>query len=141
MDPLMDRALVDRRTTMLLALGFATVALLLSGIGIYGVLAYDVRQRTREIAIRIALGADRPTIVGMVVGQAATVIASGVMLGLAGTFLLRRTVESQLYEVGVMDPVVVSCVGGVLLVVVILACTLPARRAASTNPTNALADQ
>jgi predicted permease len=141
MDALVDRALVDRRTTMALALGFAAVALLLSGIGIYGVLAYDVRQRTREIAIRMALGADRAAIVGMVIRQAAVVVAAGVILGLGGTFLIRRTVESQLYEVGVMDPAVVTCVAGVLLVVVILACTLPARRAASTHPTAALADQ
>ena len=141
MDALVDRSLLDRRTTMWLALGFAAVALLLCGIGMYGVLAYDVRQRTREIAIRMALGADRAAIIGMVIRQAVTVITTGVLLGLGGTLLIRRTVESQLYEVGVMDPVVVSCVAGVLFVVVVLACTLPARRAASTHPAIALADQ
>jgi putative ABC transport system permease protein len=141
MDTLMDRALVDRRTTTLLAIAFAAVALLLCGIGVYGVLAYDVRQRSREIAIRMALGADRTTIVGMVLRQGTFVATVGVLLGLGGAWLLRRTVESQLYQVGPTDPFVASVVTAVVLIVAVLACALPARRAASTQPTAALADQ
>jgi putative ABC transport system permease protein len=141
MEALVDRTLVDRRTPMLLAVGFAAVALVLSALGIYGVLAYEVRQRTREIAIRMALGADRPAILGMVLREGGVVVAAGVLLGLGGAFVLQRSFESQLYEVGAMDPVVVSSVAMVLLVVAIVACALPALRAASTNPTMALADQ
>jgi ABC-type antimicrobial peptide transport system permease subunit len=104
-------------------------------------MAYEVRQRTREIAIRMALGARRAAILRMVLREGALVTASGVLLGLGGTFLLRRSVESQLYEVGAMDPLVMSVVGLVLIVVAILACALPAGRAASTHPAMALADQ
>jgi len=141
MEALVDRTLVDRRTPMLLAVGFAAVALLLSALGIYGVLAYEVRQRTREIAIRMALGADRAAILGMVLREGTVVVSAGVLLGLGGAFVLRRSFESQLYEVRAMDPVVVSSVAMVLLIVAIVACALPARRAVSTNPTMALADQ
>jgi putative ABC transport system permease protein len=141
MEALVDRALVDRRTPMLLAVGFAVVSLVLCAIGLYGVLAYDVRQRTREMAIRMALGANPAAILAMVVREGAAVVAAGVLLGLGGAFLLRRSVESQLYEVGAMDPVVMSAVGLVLIVVAMLACALPARRAASTHPATALAAQ
>jgi putative ABC transport system permease protein len=141
MEVLVDRARVDRRTTMLLAIAFAVVALLLCGIGVSGVLAYDVRQRTREIAIRMAVGADGPAIVGMVVRQGATVVAAGSVIGFTAAFLLRRTVQSQLYDVGAMDPKVMTAVAAVMFMVAMVACILPARRAASTNPTNALADQ
>jgi putative ABC transport system permease protein len=141
MEALVDRAVVDRRTTMLLAVGFAAVALLLCGIGVGGVLAYDVRQRTREIAIRMAVGADGAAIVGMVVRQGATVVAMGTVIGFATAFLLRRTVQSQLYDVGVMDPTVMSAVALVMFMVAMVACVLPARRAASTHLTTALADQ
>jgi putative ABC transport system permease protein len=141
MEALVNRALVDRRTTMLLAIAFAAVALLLCGIGVYGVLAYDVRQRTREIAIRMAVGADGAAIVGMVVRQGATVVAAGTVIGFTAAFLLRRTVQSQLYGVGAMDPTVMTAVAIVMFMVATAACIFPARRAASTNPTNALADQ
>jgi predicted permease len=141
MDALVDRALVDRRTPMLLAVGFAAVALVLCAIGIYGVLAYDVRQRTREIAIRMALGADRKAILSLVVREGAVVVAAGALLGVVGMFLLRRSFESQLYEVSPLDPVVASAVAIVLAVVAVCASALPARRAASTPPNMALADQ
>jgi len=141
MEALVERALLDRRTTMLLAIAFAAVALLLCGIGVCGVLAYDVRQRTREIAIRMAVGADGPAIVAMVLRQGATVVAAGTVIGFAAAFLLRRTVQSQLYDVGAMDPMVMTGVATVMFMVAMGACVLPARRAVLTNPTNALADQ
>jgi predicted permease len=133
-----DSALVDRRTPALLALGFSVVALLLAGIGIYGVLAYQVAQRRREIGIRLALGAGAPTIFGLVIGEGAVIVGVGVLLGLAGAAALRRAIETQLYQVAAMDPRVLSLVGAVLLAVAVLACVLPARRASRTDPLIAL---
>jgi putative ABC transport system permease protein len=141
MDALVERALVDRRTPMLLAIGFAVVALVLCAIGIYGVLAFEVRLRTREIAIRMAVGAEPSSILRMVLGEGAVLVAAGALAGLGGSFLLRRSIESQLYQVRATDPVVLSAVAGLLLLVATLACALPARRAMSTNPSVALADQ
>jgi predicted permease len=138
MDDLVDRALVDRRTPMLLVTGFAAVALFLSALGIYGVLAYQVRQRSREIGIRMALGAGRSSIFRMVAGEGGVIVGIGLAVGLGVTLLLRAAIESQLFEVGVFDPVVMASVAGVLAVVAVVACLLPARRAAGTDPVEAL---
>ena len=131
-------SLVDRRTPMILASSFAVVALFLAAIGIYGVLAYQVSQRTREIGIRMALGAATTSIFGMVLREGAAIVVIGVALGLSGAFLLRQTLQSQLYEVGAMDPLVIASVGSILLLVAITACLLPARKAARTDPVVAL---
>jgi len=141
MEERVDLSLIDRRTPMILAVGFAAVALFLAAIGIYGVLAYQVGQRTREIGIRMALGAASSSIFGMVVREGAAIVTVGAALGLAGAFLLRRTLQAQLYEVGAMDPVVLSSVGAVLLLVALAACLLPARRAARTDPAITLTGQ
>ena len=133
-------ALVDRRTPTLLAGGFAVTALLLAGIGIYGVLAYQVSQRRREIGIRMALGAGAPRIFGLVLGEGAVIVGLGTVLGLVGAFLLRRALEAQLYGVSAMDATVVALVAGVLLLVAFLACLIPARRASKTNPVVALSE-
>jgi predicted permease len=136
-----DRSLVDRRTPMVLALTFAAVALFLAAIGIYGVLAYQVSQRSREIGIRMALGAATTSIFGMVLREGAAVVLLGVGLGLIGAFMLRQTLQSQLYEIGAMDPTVIAIVGGILLAVALAATLLPARRAARTDPVHALMGQ
>ena len=136
-----DLSLVDRRTPMLLALTFAAVALFLAAIGIYGVLAYQVSQRSREIGIRIALGAATSSIFSMVLREGAVIVAAGTLVGLVGAFLLRQTLQSQLYEIGAMDPLVISAVGGLLLLVALLAILLPARRAARVDPVHALMGQ
>jgi predicted permease len=141
MDERVSLSLVDRRTPMMLALGFAGVALFLAAIGIYGVLAYQVSQRTREIGIRMALGAATSSIFSMVLREGAAIVAAGVALGLGGAFLLRQMMQSQLYEVGAMDPVVIGSVAAVLAVVALLAILLPARRAARTDPVHALMGQ
>jgi predicted permease len=141
MNERVDLSLADRRTPMLLALGFATVALLLAAIGIYGVLAYQVNQRSREIGIRMALGAATSTIFGMVLREGAFIVSAGTIAGLAGAFLLRRTLQSQLHEVGAMDPVVIVTVGAVLFLVALAAILLPARRAARVDPVHALMGQ
>lgn len=130
--------LVDRRTPMVLAIGFAAVALFLAAIGIYGVLAYQVSQRTREIGIRMALGAATSSIFSMVLREGATIVILGAALGLTGAFLLRQTLQSQLYEIGAMDPLVILIVSVVLLTVALTACLLPARKAARTDPVTAL---
>jgi len=135
-----EEALVDRRTPTLLAAGFAIVALFLSAIGIYGVLAYQVSQRRREIGIRMALGAGAPRIFGLVMGEGALIVGIGAAVGLAGAFLVRRALESQLYGVGAMEPAVVALVAGLLVAVALTACLVPARRAAKTDPVIALSD-
>ena len=138
MDERVSVSLVDRRTPMVLAMGFAMTALFLAAIGIYGVLAYQVSQRTREIGIRMALGAATTSIFAMVVREGAAIVVIGVALGLTGAFMLRQTLQSQLYEVGAMDPLVIISVGGILLAVALTACLLPARNAARTDPVAAL---
>jgi putative ABC transport system permease protein len=136
-----SRSLMDRRTPMVLALTFAGVALFLAAIGIYGVLAYQVSQRSREIGIRIALGAHTSSIFKMVLREGAMIVVIGSALGLAGAFLLRQTLQSQLYEVAAMEPAVIAAVAGLLLIVALLATLLPARRAARTDPVHALMGQ
>ena len=106
----LDGALTNRRTPMLLAVSFAAVALLLAAIGLYGVLAYQVAQRSREIGIRMALGASAPGIFQMVLREGAWVVGSGAAVGLAGAWLLRRVLQAQLYETDAMDPRVILLV-------------------------------
>jgi putative ABC transport system permease protein len=133
-----EQSLIDRRTPMLLAVSFASVALFLAAIGIYGVLAYQVSQRRREIGIRMALGAETRSIFSMILREGALIVLAGALVGLAGAFGLRQTLQSQLYEIGAMDPRVVLTVAAVLIVVALLACVVPARRAAKTDPVIAL---
>ena len=137
----LDGALTNRRTPMLLAVSFAAVALLLAAIGLYGVLAYQVAQRSREIGIRMALGASAPGIFQMVLREGAWVVGSGAAVGLAGAWLLRRVLQAQLYETDAMDPRVILLVTTLLAAVALVACVLPARRAASTDPAIALTDR
>ena len=132
--------LVDRKTPTLLAGGFAIVALFLAAIGIYGVLAYQVSQRRREIGIRMALGAGASSIFGLVLGEGAAIVGAGAALGLAGAFLLRQALQSLLYGVSAMDGIVVATVAAVLALVACVACVIPARRAARTDPSIALTE-
>jgi ABC-type antimicrobial peptide transport system permease subunit len=125
---------------MVLALVFAGVALFLAGIGLYGVLAYQVAQRRREIGIRMALGSTAQRIFAMVVREGLVLLAAGFAAGLGGAFAIRRTLESQLYGIGPMDPTVVSAVAALLGLVALAACMVPARRAARIDPTVALND-
>ncbi len=140
MEERLSASVLDRRTPTVLATGFAVVALFLAGIGIYGVLAYQVSQRRREIGIRMALGAANSSIFTLVLREGGMIVALGTALGLAGAFLLRQTIQAQLYEVGAMDARVVAAVAAVLIVVALFACLLPARRAAKTDPMIALSD-
>jgi putative ABC transport system permease protein len=115
---------------MQLSLAFSVVALLLASIGIYGVLAYQVSQRTREIGIRMALGSDQGRVIGLVLREGLVLVAAGLVAGLAGAVALRQAIASQLYNVGALDPVVILAVTGVLAVTSLVACFGPARRAA-----------
>ena len=137
----LEASLIDRRTPTLLAAGFAGVALFLAAIGIYGVLAYQVTQRRREIGIRMALGAASSSIFGLVLREGGLIVTVGAGVGLLGAYLLRQAIESQLYETGAMDPLVIGLVAMVLTIVALVACVLPARRAAKTDPAIALIDQ
>jgi predicted permease len=136
----MDESLVDRRTPMLLGIVFAGVALFLAGVGIYGVLAYQVTQRRREIGIRLALGSNPRGIFALVVREGLVLLAAGLTTGLAGAFAVGRAMQSQLYGVSPMDPLVVGSVAAVIGLVALAACTIPAGRAARTDPLVALAD-
>ncbi len=131
----------NRRFVMLLLAAFAGLALFLSSLGIYGVLAYDVSQRTREIGIRGAIGASRGQIVGMVIKQGLWKSGIGIGLGLIGAFGLSRYMTSLLFGVQPTDPLVYVAVSLVLLAVAMLASYLPARRAAKIDPLVALRDE
>ena len=133
-----DGTLTDRRTPMLLALMFAGVALFLAAMGLYGVLAYQVAQRRKEIGIRLALGSEPGGIFTLVLREGVGLLVAGLMAGLAGAFAIRRAMESQLYGIGAMDPLVLASVAGVLFVVAVAACAVPARRAARIDPVVAL---
>ncbi|HET7041145.1 MAG TPA: FtsX-like permease family protein, partial [Gemmatimonadales bacterium] len=126
------------RFYMLLLGGFAAIALLLAAVGIYGVIAYAVRQRTQEIGIRMALGASRDRVLGMVVGQGMVLALVGAAAGLIGAFLATRGMRSLLFEVSASDPATYAGVALVLVAVAAVASYLPARRAARTEPNLAL---
>jgi ABC-type antimicrobial peptide transport system permease subunit len=123
-----------------LSLSFGVVALLLSALGIYGVLAYLVTQRTKEIGIRIALGSSAAAIYELVLREGLVLIAAGFALGAAGALALRRSLESQLFGVSASDPAVLGGVTLVLALVAALACALPARRATRIDPIVALVE-
>jgi predicted permease len=134
----MDDGFVGRRVPMLIGLGFGVVALMLAAIGIYGVLAYGVTQRRREIGIRMALGSTAREAFGLVLADGIRIVVVGLALGLAGAYFVGRAMRSQLYGVQPMDPRVVATVIGVLAIVALVAMILPARRAARVNPVVAL---
>ena len=136
-----DQSLVSRRTPMLLATLFGGIALFLAAVGIYGVLAYQVAQRRKEIGIRLALGSDGRRIFGLIVSEGLWLLALGVGVGLAGAFAIRGAMATQLYDVQPLDPMVLALVAAVLGVVAFCACAVPARRAARIDPLVALTDQ
>jgi predicted permease len=117
---------------------FATTALVLTAIGLYGVVAYATAQRTREIGIRIALGAGTRNVLALVIRQGMAPALLGLAIGVAGALALTRLLANQLYEVGATDPLTFICVGALLLLVALAACCLPARRAARIDPMTAL---
>jgi len=139
MDDVVANSLGTRRVSMQLFTIFACAALLLAALGIYGVMAYSVVQRTQEIGIRMALGAQRSDVLRLVVRQGMTLAIIGVAAGLLGAFALTRVIANLLFDVGATDPLTFVSISLLLVVVALLACYLPARRAAKLNPVKALA--
>ena len=133
-----DGMLANRRGVMLLLGAFALIALVLSAVGIYGMLAYDVSQRTREIGIRGAIGASRGQIVALILRQGMGKTGVGLVLGLGGAFYLTRFLRSMLFDVEAADPLSYIVVSLLLLSVALVASWLPARRAAKIDPIVAL---
>jgi predicted permease len=133
-----DGALSLQRMAALLLSGFGALALLLAALGIYGVLAYWVSRRTREIGVRMALGAKIANVLTLVMRQGLALVATGMALGLCGALALTRLLRGFLYETATFDPLTFASVLVVLGVVSVLACWLPARRAARVDPMVAL---
>jgi putative ABC transport system permease protein len=117
---------------------FAAIALLMAALGLYGVIAYTVTQRTQEIGVRMALGAQRQQVMGLVIGQALRLSAAGVLAGLVVASVLARLVASQLFEVSAFDPVTFAIMALGLMVAALLASYGPARRATRVDPMVAL---
>ena len=139
-----DRAelsLSSRRTAMFLAIGFGALAMFLSAIGIYGLLAYYVSQRRREIGIRVALGSTAASIIQLVVREGLALAGAGLVLGIAGALALRNVIANEIYGVGALDPVVIGGVAAALAAVVGIASIIPARRASRIDPVRALNQQ
>jgi len=133
-----DQSLGSERLISLLSSAFAGVALLLSGIGIFGLLALRVQQRRQEIGVRMAIGADRSDVLRMILGEAVGIIGAGTLVGVAMAAACGALVRRFLYGVTASDPWVAAGSVGVLLMVGLVAAALPARRAASVNPVEAL---
>ena len=151
----MNESLTNRRTPMMLAVAFGVVALFLAAIGIYGVLAYQVTQRTREMGIRMALGSDAGGIFRLVIREGAFLVAAGFAVGLVGAFALRTRSQRSSTTCGRwirwssgssrafserLGSIVLSIVAALLALVALAACTVPARRAARIDPVVALGE-
>ena len=138
MDQIHDEVMSGDRFVVILFVTFAAVALLLAALGIYGVMAFSVVQRSHEIALRMALGASRNRVVGMVVREGLLLAGIGSVLGLIGAYFVGRAMRSILFGVGAMDFSAFATVALILLAAALLACYLPARRAASVHPMRVL---
>jgi ABC-type antimicrobial peptide transport system permease subunit len=117
---------------------FGVIALLLTSIGVYGVLSYSVSQRTQEIGVRMALGASRQNVFGLIVGHGARLAGLGILCGVVGAAAVTRVVTSLLYNVSATDPLSFIGTAGFLALVAIAASYIPARRATSVDPIEAL---
>jgi putative ABC transport system permease protein len=138
MEEVLDASVAQRRLTMLLLATFAGLALVLAAVGIYGVIAYSVTQRTQEIGIRMALGAQRAAVLRMVVGQAMTLAAIGLAAGGIGAWLLTRLMQKLLYGVTPSDPLTFAIVSAMLALVAAIAASVPGLRAIRVDPVVAL---
>jgi ABC-type antimicrobial peptide transport system permease subunit len=138
MDAIVAQAVGQTRLMMWLLGIFAGVALLLASIGIYGAVAYSVAQRTTEIGVRMALGAQTRDVLQLIVKQGMAPVVGGLAIGIAATFALSRLIAAQLYQVSAHNPLLLMTAAILLTIAALLACLLPARRATHVNPVQAL---
>jgi putative ABC transport system permease protein len=138
MDQLLAGSLSRSRFTMLVLGVFAALALVLASVGIYGVIAYSVTQRTQEFGIRLALGASRRDVLRLVLGQGARLALLGISLGVIAALIITRLMATLLYGISASDPVTFTAVALLLAVVALAACYIPARRATRVDPIVAL---
>ncbi|HEY7697902.1 MAG TPA: FtsX-like permease family protein, partial [Vicinamibacteria bacterium] len=138
MEERVNQSLMTRKTSILLSASFGIVALSLAALGVYGVLAYLVSQRTREIGIRMALGGTTRSAARLVLREGALLVGLGLALGFAGAFVLGGVLKQQLYGIEATDPSVLAAVSGLLGAVALAASLVPALRAASIHPVQAI---
>lgn len=138
MEQLVSASIASRRFNSTLLTIFALAALLLASAGVYGVISFFVTQRTREIGLRVALGARSTDVIRLIVGQGMRITALGIAAGLLGAFALTRLMSNLLYGVSPSDPITFAAVAGLMIVVALLACYIPARRATKVDPLVAL---
>jgi len=141
LDAVVDRAVAPRRLITSLLGAFSGLALVLAAVGLYGVIAYSVGQRTREIGIRMAVGAQRADVLRLIVGEGVRMAVAGIVVGLAAAFLVTRVLDSLLFGVTARDPFIFAANAAVLVVVALLASAIPARRAARVDPMEALRNE
>jgi ABC-type antimicrobial peptide transport system permease subunit len=134
LEQLVGTSVTDRRFALFLIGGFACLALCLAAIGVYGVTSYGVAQRTREIGIRMALGATPAAVRRLVLGRSLSMAAIGAAFGLAASFLVTRAIGSMLFGVKATDPITLLAVTALLFVVAVAAAAIPARRATRVDP-------
>jgi len=141
MTAVIDHSLSATRFTMLLVGAFASLALLLGAVGIYGVMSYLVGQRTREMGVRVALGATRRQVMGLVVGRAVRLAAVGGIAGLAAAFVATRALRQWLYQVSPSDPTTFALVALLFVIVAAVASSAPALRATRVDPATSLREE
>jgi ABC-type antimicrobial peptide transport system permease subunit len=138
MEGIFDEALAPQRVAAHMFGSLALIALLLAAIGIYAVISYAVVQRTHEIGIRMALGAQRLHVLRLIFSQGLLLLLMGMAIGLGGAFALTRLMRTLLFEITATDPLTYASVVGLLTLVALLACYIPARRATKVDPLVAL---
>jgi putative ABC transport system permease protein len=140
MDQILDEAKAGDRFTALLFGGFAVVALLLAAMGIYGVMSFAVAQRTHEIGLRMALGANTASVLNLILREGIILALIGLVLGFGGAYFVGKSMQSMFFNVGKIDLPAFSIVAALLMTSAILACYIPARRASRVDPMQALRD-
>src|SRR5262249_2521783 len=134
MERLMARSVAPRRFNLLLLGVFALVGLALAGMGLYGVVSYTVTQRTGEIGVGVAMGAQTREVLRLVIGEGMKLALIGALLGLGGALALTRLLKTLLFGVSATDPLTFIVIAALLIIVALLACWVPARRAAGVDP-------